>query len=251
MARSRPSSYPKTPAVPAYVAEAIGTFLLVLFIALYLSVSTQVVSPQAGGFSLASLALLHFFLLAVLIYTLGGTSGAHFNPAVTLALLSHRKISPPGAGGYIAAQVLGALLGALVCRLLLTDEGGAVSYGATLVNHDAITVFGALVGELIGAFVLMWAIMGTAVNPRGEKAWAGFVIGGALAFGVMVFGPLTGAGFNPARSLGPAIVSGEFADCWIYLVGPIAGALLAAFAYRALELDPKDRAEERPVDTLD
>jgi MIP family channel proteins len=251
MARRRPTSTPEDPAAPAYVAEAIGTFLLVLFIALYLTVSTQVVGARAGGFSLASLALLHFLLLSVLVYTLGGTSGAHFNPAVTLALLTHRKISPPGAGGYIAAQVVGATLGALVCRLILTDEGAAVSYGATLVNHDAITVFGGLVCELIGTFVLMWAIMGTAVNPRGEKAWAGFVIGGALGFGVMVFGPLTGAGFNPARSLGPAIVSGDFDNFWIYLVGPIAGALLAAFGYRALELDPKDRAEQRPVDTLD
>jgi MIP family channel proteins len=248
MARSRPAP-PRSPS--AYVAEAIGTFLLVLFIALYLTVSTQVVTGGAVGFSLASLALLHFLVLAVLVYTLGGTSGAHFNPAVTLALMSIRQIPPIEAAGYIAAQLAGAVLGALVCRLMLTDEGGAVAYGATMVNHQAITVFGALIAELIGTFVLMWAIMGTAVNPKGEKAWAGFVIGGALGFGVMVMGPLTGAGFNPARSFGPALVSGKFPDFWLYVVGPIAGALLAAVGYHALEIAPKHRAERRPIDTLD
>jgi glycerol uptake facilitator-like aquaporin len=97
----------------------------------------------------------------------------------------------------------------------------------------------------------MWAIMGTAVNPRGERAWAGLVIGIALGLGVMTLAPLSGAGFNPARWLGPAIVSGQFADAWVYVVGPLLGALGAAQGYRALVLDPQARVARRPIDTLD
>ena len=97
----------------------------------------------------------------------------------------------------------------------------------------------------------MWAIMGTAVNPRGERAWAGMVIGMALGLGVMTLGPLSGAGFNPARWFGPAVVSGEYANFWIYIVGPVVGAVLAAVGYKALVLDPHDRLGERPIDKLD
>jgi glycerol uptake facilitator-like aquaporin len=93
--------------------------------------------------------------------------------------------------------------------------------------------------------------MGVAVNPRGERAWAGWVIGIALGVAVMVFAPLDGAGFNPARSFGPAIVSGHWTDFWIYVVGPVVGALAAAFGYRTVVLDPADRVAQRPMDTLD
>jgi glycerol uptake facilitator-like aquaporin len=109
----------------------------------------------------------------------------------------------------------------------------------------------ALLAEFIGTFCLMWAIMGTAVNPRGAKEWAPLVIGATLGLAVMVIGPLTGAGFNPARSLGPAIVSGKFTDFWVYVVGPLLGALAAAFGYALLVLEPKHRFGVRPVDKLD
>ena len=93
--------------------------------------------------------------------------------------------------------------------------------------------------------------MGVAVNPRGERAWAGWVIGMALGVAVMVFAPLDGGSFNPARWFGPAIVSGEYADWWIYIIGPVIGGLLAAFGYKALVLDTHERAAKRPIDTLD
>jgi MIP family channel proteins len=243
--------HPEVPAVNAYVAELVGTFLLVVFIALYLSVSQKLLGPGTGGFDLASLALLHFLVLAVLVYTLGGTSGANFNPAVTITLLVLKKMTPKNAGAYIVAQVIGGTLGALVCRIVLADEGKGVKYGAALVNHGATTTAGAFVCEALGTFVLMLAIMGTAVNPRGEKALAGLVIGGALGFAVMVFGPLTGGSLNPARWFGPALVSGDFSDGWLYIVAPILGALAAGYGYRAIEIDAKDRIGERPIDALD
>jgi MIP family channel proteins len=210
-------------------------------------------SADGLGFTdFAVIGLVHVFVLAMLIYTLGGTSGAHFNPAVTVALGALRKISPIDGVIYVLVQLSGGVAGALVCRALLLDEGRAGHYGASTVSEKFLQgkPFPALIAELIGTFVLMWAIMGAAVNPRGDRDWAGLVIGMTLGFAVMTLGPLSGGSFNPARSFGPAIVSGEWSDFWIYIVGPVAGALLAAFGYKLLVLDPQDKVARRPVDTL-
>jgi MIP family channel proteins len=234
----------------AYGAELIGTLLLVFFICAFLSLSAKLGPP----IQLAALGLVHAFALMFLINTLGGTSGAHFNPAVTIGLAALRKISPVNAVIYIVMQLAGGVLGALLVKLIYLNEGWANHYGATLVQHNVLQggkVGLALLAEFIGAFVLMWAIMGTAVNPRGAKEWAGLVIGATLGVAVMVIGPLTGAGFNPARSFGPALVSGTFDDFWVYVVGPILGALAAAFGYALLVLEPKHRFGLRPVDKLD
>jgi MIP family channel proteins len=234
----------------AYVAEFLGTFLLVFFVCAVVTVNS---ADGLGYTDFAVIGLVHVFVLAMLVYTLGGSSGAHFNPAVTLALVVARKISGADALIYWLVQLSGALAGALVTKVLLVDEGAGVNYGATTVSEQLLQgrPLPGLLAEAIGTFVLMWAIMGTAVNPRGERAWAGLVIGMALGLGVMTLGPLSGAGFNPARWFGPAVVSGEYANFWIYIVGPLVGAVLAAVGYRALVLDPHDRLGERPIDTLD
>ncbi len=234
---------------PAYAAEFVGTFLLVLFICVIVSVNSR---DGLGVTDFAVIGLVHAFLLAMLIYTLGGASGAHFNPAVTAALAALRKISPADAAVYVLVQLSGGIAGALVCKLLLLDEGRAANYGATTVSEQFLQgrALPALLAEVIGTFVLMWAIMGTAVSPRGQREWAGLVIGFTLGFAVMCLAPLSGAGFNPARSFGPAMVSGEFADFWIYVVGPLLGALLATFTYHLTVIEPAEKAERRPVDTL-
>ena len=232
--------------LPAYAAEFVGTFLLVFFICLIVSVASGL---QVSDF--AVIGLVHVFVLSMLIYTLGGTSGAHFNPAVTVALAALREIRPIDAVIYIFLQLSGGIAGALLCKALLLDEGEVANYGATLVGPFLSgKAFPGLIAEAMGTFVLMWAIMGTAVNPRGQREWAGLVIGGTLGFAVMAIGPLTGAGFNPARSFGPALVSGEWANFWIYVVGPLAGALLAAFAYQAIAIAPQRRRGDRPIDKL-
>ena len=239
--------------VPAYAAEFIGTFLLVLFICLILTVAAALQGPDFVGFGAADfvlIGLLHFLVLAMLVYTLGGTSGAHFNPAVTTTLAAQRKISPVDAVIYVLLQLSGGVAGALVCKALLTDEVGAVDNGATAVNDALISNFGGFVFEFIGTFVLMWAIMGVAVNPRGHAEWAGLVIGGTLGFAVMTIGPLTGAGFNPARWFGPALVDGQWEQAWVYIFGPILGALAAGFGYKAIVLDAQGRIGERPIDKL-
>jgi MIP family channel proteins len=234
---------------PAYVAEFLGTFLLVLFVCSVVSVNS------AGGLQFADFAvigLVHVFVLAVLVYSLGNTSGAHFNPAVTVALTALRKITPLDALIYILVQLAGAVAAALVTKLLLMDEGRGVNYGATVVSEKFLQgkPLGAVLVEVIGTFTLMWAIMTFAVNPRGERNLSGLGIGMALGLAVMVFAPLDGAGFNPARSFGPAIVAGEFGDFWVYVVGPAIGAVLAAFAYVFLVLNPQERVGRAPIETL-
>jgi MIP family channel proteins len=234
---------------PAYVAEFLGTFLLVLFVCSVVSVNS------AGGLGFTDFAvigLVHLAVLSLLIYSLGHTSGAHFNPAVTAALTALRKITPLDALIYVLVQLAGAVAAALVTKVLLTDEGDAVNYGATTISEKFLQgkPLGGVLVEVIGTFVLMWAIMTFAVNPRGLRDWAGLGIGLALALPVMVFAPLDGGSFNPARSFGPAIVSGEFADFWVYVVGPVIGAVLAAFTYVYLILEPERRAGKAPIETL-
>lgn len=234
---------------PAYVAEFLGTFLLVLFVC-----SVVVVNSADGlGFTdFAVIGLVHVFVLALLVYSLGHTSGAHFNPAVTLAITAIRKIAPLDALIYVLVQLAGAVAAALVTKLLLLDEGRGANYGATTVSDKFLQgkPLGAVLVEVIGTFVLMWAIMTFAVNPRASRELSGLGIGMALGLAVMVFAPLDGGSFNPARSFGPAIVAGEFADFWVYVVGPAIGAVLAAFAYRFLVLEPEHREGKAPIETL-
>jgi MIP family channel proteins len=229
----------------AYLAEFIGTFFLVFFVcavvSLYGPEPSQTNPNPFIDFSV--IGLVHVLVLFVLIQTLAVVSGAHFNPAVTAAMIALRQIKLADAGIYILAQLAGALAGALLVKGILLDEGDSEHYGATTVS-DAIdgAIFSGMVVEAIGTFFLLWAIIGVAVNPRATKEWAALAIGGALGMAVMVLAPLTGAGFNPARSFGPALVSGEwvgFADfVLVYVVAPVVGALLAAVVYFQIFIAP-------------
>src|ERR687895_529723 len=189
------------------------------------------------------IGLVHVLVLFVLIQTLAVVSGAHFNPAVTAAMTALRQIKVVDAGIYILAQLAGAVAGALLVKAILVDEGERVDYGATaLTDRISDGTLAGMVVEGLGTFFLLWAIIGVAVNPRATKEWAALAIGGALGMAVMVFAPLTGAGFNPARSFGPALVSGEWggADVFllVYVAGPLVGALVAAFLYFQIFIAP-------------
>lgn len=235
----------------AYLAELIGTFLLVLFVVLILTVNSE---GGLGYTDMAVVGLLHGFVLLMIIATIGGASGAHVNPAVTIALTAIRKIAPAEAAVYILVQLAGAVLAVLVAKLLIQDgSAAAVSYGAPAVGENFLDGRAAagFLGEAIGTFVLMWAVMGAAVNPTAARAWAPLVIGGTLAFVVMALGPMTGAAVNPARAFGPALVAGDFGEggtfLFAYVLGPIVGALAAAFAYGAAILR---EPTQRPIDKL-
>lgn len=144
---------------------------------------------------------------------LGASSGAHFNPAVTVAQLAIGQIRGRDAAVYVVFQLAGGVLAALLVLLLFHDAGASVNYGATAVNAKVVPGGSPRLGlivEAMGTFMLMWAVMAVAVNPRGENHFAGLVIGGALGLAVMVFGPATGAGLNPARWLAPRWCPGAF-----------------------------------------
>lgn len=250
-ATTTPPAPPEAKGSPAYVAEIIGTFILVFSICGAVSVTS---AGEGLTLDLAALALVHALALMVGIYALGGTSGAHFNPAVTAALLAIGKIRPRDAGIYVVCQCLGGVLAGLAVLALFNDAGEAVNYAAPAINDAVVTDGSPLLGmlvEAIGTAILVWAIMGIAVNPVGETPFAGLVIGGALGVAVMVAGPATSGSLNPARWLGPALASGEFADFWVYIVGPVLGGVAAALGYRTLVLQPRRLPGARPVDVLE
>ena len=229
----------------AYIAEFIGTFALVFFItaavSLYVTAPSQTNPAPFIDFSV--IGLVHVFVLFMLIQTLAVASGAHFNPAVTAAMTALRQISPADAGIYVISQLAGGVAGALLTKALLKDEGETVNYGAVSVNDRLDgAVFPGMVVEFIGTFFLLWVIVGVAVNPRGAKEWAGFAIGATLGLLVMVLAPLTGAGFNPARAFGPALV-GDFFNgggdfILVYVIAPLLGGVAGALAYARLYITP-------------
>jgi len=227
----------------------VGTFLLVFLICGVVSVGKNKSLPL----DLSGLALVHGLALMVIVYALGGTSGAHVNPAVTIGLLTVRKISPRDAVAYVICQLIGGVLAGLLVLLLFTDIGKAASYGTPALNDDVLnggSVWLGLVAEGLGAFILMWAIMGLAVNPKGESALAGVGIGGALGVAVMVFGPATGGSLNPARWLGPAVASGDFSNFWVYILAPVLGTAAAALGYRALVLERRGLPPRAPREEI-
>jgi MIP family channel proteins len=236
----------------AYAAELVGTFVLVLFVALVLTVYSD---AGVGYADMAVVGLVQAFVLMAIVATIGGTSGAHVNPAVTVALCAIRRITPVDAAIYVLVQLTGAVLAVLVVKLLVVDyRAEAVNFGAAGVAQRFLDgkAAAAFLGELLGTFALMWAYMGVAVNPSSDRAWAPLVIGATLGFVVMVLGPMTGAAVNPARAFGPALISGEFGGAGTfllaYVLGPVVGALAAAAAYSAIVL--RGRPGLRPVDKL-
>jgi MIP family channel proteins len=218
--------------LPAYLAELIGTFLLVFFITsvvvLFLSTGEQ----ASFGTDFAVIGLVHAFLLFGLIVMFGVVSGGHFNPAVTLAAWAIKRISSIDAIIYMLAQFSGAVLGALLCKGLLLDEGRATHYGAATVSPLLGSNFRGSIVEAVGTFCLVLVILAAVFSKKSFKEWAPLAIGTTLGFIVMVGGPLTGGSFNPARWFGPALVGNEWGGVWPYLVGPIVGSLLAAVVFK-------------------
>jgi glycerol uptake facilitator protein len=233
----------------AYVAEFIGTFTLVFAICAAVvffvpvppeAPTTPGAAPQQTLFEdFAVVGLVHVLVLFFLIQTLAVMSGAHFNPAVTVAMTAVRQIKPIDSAIYILMQLAGATLGALAVKGFYDQIEGDKNLGQVGFNEDRLdTTLQGMGLEALGTFFLVWAIMGVAVNPTAVKDWSGLVIGGTLGFAVMIIAPMTGAGFNPARALGPAIVANDFGGTgrWLllYVLAPAVGALVAVFLYSFL-----------------
>ena len=223
------------------VAEFVGTFALV-----FVGVGSIVV----GSGDLLGVALAHGLVIAVMASAVGHISGAHFNPAVTLAFVVTRRMELRLAGAYWAAQFLAATAGALAVKLLLPEETvDLVSVGAPVLA-DEIGAGSGLVLEVILTFFLVWVIFATAADPRGTfKSIAGLAIGLTITAAVLIGGPLTGAALNPARAFGPELVGGEWSNFWIWYLGPVTGAALAALAYEFLYLRPLAPVPVGPSET--
>jgi len=162
----------------------------------------------------------------------GVVSGGHFNPAVTLAAAAIKRIAPVDAAIYMLAQLSGGVLGALLAKGLLVDEGRATSYAAAQVSGLLGGNFQGAIVEAVGTFCLVLVILAAVFSKKSFKEWAPLAIGTTLGFIVMVGGPLTGGSFNPARWFGPALVANEWGGVWPYVIGPIVGSLLAAGVFK-------------------
>ena len=210
-------------------AEALGTFCLV-----FAGTGAIVVDEVAGGpIGHGGVAAAFGLVVAAMIFAVGHLSGAHLNPAVTAGFATGRHFSPREVGPYWAAQVAGALLASLALRALF---GTAHGLGATHPAH--VGQMGALAVEAGLTAVLMIVILAVATDTRAAGSLAALAVGGTIALEALVLGPITGASMNPARSLAPALVSGDWADLWLYLAGPIAGALVGVGIYEALRGAP-------------
>jgi aquaporin TIP len=206
-------------------AEFVGTFAL-LFIGL---------GAIAVHADLTGVALAHGLAIAIMASAVGHISGGHFNPAVTFGFLVTRRIDGRLALVYWAAQLAGAVAASLLVKWLF--PGDALAVGVPAVS--GVGSGEAVVLEGILTFFLVFVIFATAVDPRGAfKSIAGLAIGLTITMDIFAAGGLTGAAMNPARALGPQIVGNHWADCWVWYVGPVVGAAVAALAYERLYLRP-------------
>jgi len=214
------------------IAEFIGTFALV-FIGAGAICTNQLTNGQV---TLVGIALAHGLALSVAISATGHISGAHFNPAVTLGFVATGRMKGSAAGAYILAQLLGAIVASLFLAVIFPpDVKNAVNLGTPGLGEGIGIGTGILV-EIILTFLLIFSIFGTAVDPRAPKI-GGFGIGLTVAFDILAGGPLTGASMNPARTFGPALVSGFWDGHIVYWIGPIIGGVVAALIYNSLLME--------------
>ncbi len=230
-----------------YIAEMVGTMVLVLMgcgsaIFNHGVGSTAQVLTVAFGFGLSVVAM---------AYTIGGTSGCHINPAITLGALLSGRISSKDAGMYMLFQVIGAIIGSALLYLLVSfvDTGGAsyIAQGGAFATQTGangcqpgVNVTGGLIAEIIFTFVFVLVVLGTTDSKKGAGNFAGLAIGLSLVLVHIVCIPLTGTSVNPARSVGPAIFEavygnmGALSQLWIFIVGPFIGAALASIVWKTV-----------------
>jgi aquaporin Z len=210
------------------IVEFIGTFALI-FVGAGSIIAT-------GGQNLVAIALAHGLAIGLMVAAAGHISGGVYNPSLTVGLMATRRIGVNRGLYYICAQLVGALVAALALKALFPAAAvSAVNLGTPAVG-SGVGTGAALLAEIIMTFFLMYSVFGVAIDLRGARAIAGLVIGLTITMDIFVGGGLTGAAMNPARWFGPAIVQGAFADWWIYWVGPIVGAVLAALLWNEVYL---------------
>jgi MIP family channel proteins len=209
-----------------FIAEFVGTFALV-FVGGGAIMMVQHTGDPAG---LLQVALAHGLILALMVSATMNVSGGQLNPALTVGLLVARRITPTLAGVHIVAQLLGAVVAAWALKLTMPGALFTSAFGGGQSIALDVTAAQAIGLEAIATFFLMFVVYGTAVYSNAPKI-GGLAIGLTIAAGILAIGPLTGGSMNPARSFGPAIVSGVLAGQVVYWVGPILGAIVAAVVW--------------------
>ena len=221
----------------AAVAEFVATFALIFVGA------GAVITASAGNLDLVGVALAHGLVLAVMVSITGHISGGLVNPAVTIALWAAGKIATQRGAVLIVAQLLGAVVGALLVRYVVGGASFDAGAAGAPTLGPGVSVGTGIVLEAILTFFLVFAVFGTAVDDKGPwNKTAGFTIGLVIAFDILAFGPLTGAAMNPARWFGPALVGGLWDDALVWIVGPIAGGIIAGVLYTTVLLRGREPA---------
>jgi MIP family channel proteins len=228
----------KLDAVGPELAEAFATFALVVG-----GCGAIVADARTGALGGTGVALAFAAVIAVMVYATGHVSGAHINPAITVGFAATGHFPWKRVPGYVAAQCLGAVVGGGLLRWLVP---ASADLGATA----PLAGFGlgqALVVEIVATGFLAFVIASVATDARATDPEDGLAIGLAVGLGALFAGPLTGGSMNPARSLGPALASGQWAALWLYVVGPVVGALAAMGFYEAIR--PAETPEPEAAET--
>ncbi|XP_044468512.1 nodulin-26-like [Mangifera indica] len=205
------------------IAELLGTFVI-----MFVGCASWMID-QRYHVTLVGVAIAWGLVLMVMIYTFGRVSGAHFNPAVTIALAASAKFPWRQVPAYVAAQLAGSTLAVLTLAMLLHEQ---MNIGVTVTQYSKPkTHCEAFAWEFILSFILMLTICGVAADNRAINELSGITVGATMLFDVLVAGNITGASMNPARSIGPALVSGQLHSLWLYILAPTLGTITASSIY--------------------
>ncbi len=223
---AEPSTLSRRGVPQKIAAEALGTFALV-----FVGCGAVVADEMYGGLGHAGISLAFGLVVMVMVYSIGHISGAHINPAVTIAFAAVGRFSWKEVPGYVIAQTAGACAAAfLLCALYETPD----NLGTTVPAGSWQQAFAF---EVVLTFLLMFVIKAVATDTRAVGDMAGWAIGSTVAMASLIGGGVSGASMNPARTIGPALASGTFTSMWIYVAAPILGALLGAFVYQRIRCD--------------
>jgi len=211
-----------------YLAEIIGTFALV-----FCGTGAIIINQEFGGvITHVGIAITFGLIVAAMIYALGEISGAHFNPAVTIAFWTAKVFPRKDVLPYLFSQATGAFLASFILSILFPKN---TSLGSTLPAGSEMQSF---VMEIILTFFLMLVILHVAKGSKEQGMFAGLAIGSVVLLEAMFAGPVSGASMNPIRSLAPAIASGHIEHLWIYILAPITGAIIAVVSWKVLKEKP-------------
>ena len=212
--------------LPKCLAEFIGSFALIFF-----ACGAATINDDLGTLGIG---LVFGAVIMVMILATGHISGAHFNPAVTIAFAATKRFKWSQVPHYIVAQCLGCIAGAFTLSMVVNDPSATLGLTQSAETVDTTTLF---IIEFALTFILMFVISAVATDSRAVGEIAAVAIGGCVAISAMVFGPLTGASMNPARSIGPAVATSNYHELFMFIIAPIIGAVCGAMFYAMIRCD--------------